>query len=698
MEPTEVKNATEAEERIHLCNVRKRILKELETVGGKLQAQYSDMKETKLYLQENKADMDHAEKASMRQSIDQMSRLGEHRVLRQAALARLAQTPHLGRIDFRADGAGQAEPVYIGVHSFDDQQTGEHLVHDWRAPISSMFYDFETGEAAFDSPEGRCNGEIGLKRQYRIENGELIFMLETALNIQDSVLQEELSRNSSSKMKNIVATIQRDQNAIIRNDHTSALVLQGAAGSGKTSIALHRIAYLLYKYKETIDSSEILIISPNKVFAHYISSVLPELGEQMIKETTMDTLASYLTGYRIKFQTFGEQVAKLLDGRDEAFVERIRFKSTREIALQLEEYVHHIKTHNLKVTDVVVDTLIRRYTVPESYLKHHFSRSAHLPIAERITDGIAGVVEYLLTEHRKKIDSAERASIRKQVKSMFICTDIKSFYKQFYTWVGVPHLFKKGKGSVYEHADVFPLIYLGMLLDGFRPFSNIKHLVIDEMQDYSPIQYRVLARLFPCKKTILGDVHQSVNPHSASAAATIREMLPGADCMYMHKSYRSTIEISRFAQRIQPNPDLEPIERHGTPPQIHACADDAAEIEQLAALLRDFRASGHQTLGLICKTQKQADTLYGKLSAIDGNLHLLNEQSDHFSTGILIATAHLAKGLEFDRIVVPFTNAKNYCTRVDRHMLYVACTRAMHRLDLTHTGKRSSFLDTPSEP
>ncbi|MEX2382452.1 MAG: 3'-5' exonuclease [Opitutales bacterium] len=685
--------ATEADERDHLQNVRERIQQELHSVSDKVQAQYNDMMATKMYLQESKADMDHVEKVSVKQSIDQISRLGEHGVGRQNRMAKLVNSPYFGRIDFQPAADGRIHPVYIGVHSFHDTQTDTHLVHDWRAPISSMFYDFETGEAWYDAPDGRRGGEISLKRQYRVEEGELVFMLETSLNIQDDVLQEELSRTSSDKMKNIVATIQRDQNAIIRNDHARALILQGAAGSGKTSIALHRIAYLLYKYKDEIDSSEILIISPNKVFAHYISSVLPELGEEMIKETTMEILAEYLLGYKVRFQTFAEQVAKLLEDKDEAFKDRIRYKSSPHFLSKLDEYARHVKNNNLTVTDVTVDLTLNVYTVPADYLAHRFSRNANLSFTARVTDGVTAVVEYMQSRFQKEITGAQRTPIRNQIKAMFACTHLKSFYKQFYTWADAPDMFKMGKKSSYEYADVFPYIYLGMLLEGFKGQHTIKHLVIDEMQDYTSVQYQVINKVFACKKTILGDYHQSVNPYSSTPAETIREVMSDAECMYMHKSYRSTVEITRFAQRIQPNPDLEPIERHGSPPQILACDSEDAEISALLTHLREFLDSDHHSLGLICKTQQQADALYGKIKHLGDRVHLLDAASNRFNQGILLATAHLAKGLEFDRVLIPFCCDKNYRTIIDRHMLYVACTRAMHRLTLTHTGKPSPFIE-----
>jgi DNA helicase II / ATP-dependent DNA helicase PcrA len=253
-------------------------------------------------------------------------------------------------------------------------------------------------------------------------------------------------------------------------------------------------------------------------------------------------------------------------------------------------------------------------------------------------------------------------------------------------------MFHLGKAKKYEYADVFPLIYLKLQLEGAAPHHQVKHLAVDEMQDYTPVQYRVLARFFPCKKTILGDCNQSVNPLSSSTAETIREILPEADCMYMNKSYRSTVEITELAQKIHRNPDLIPIERHGDRPGILSFPEVEHELNHIREAVTAFLASDHKSLGIICKTQEQADWLYEQLAEPGRPIHLLNIRSTVFRGGVIIATAHLAKGLEFDRVIVPFCSETNYHNLIDRHMLYVACTRAMHTLTLPHTADPSPFL------
>ncbi len=679
---------SEAEERAHLERVVEKIKVVLHRINGMVQTQFSDTMSLKRHLQDNRSDMDHIEKASLRQSIDHMSLIGEKKVTQAQRLAKLFQSPYFGRIDFKEESCDQSRPLYIGIHSFRDETDDTQLVHDWRAPVASMFYDFELGAAFFDAPSGRIGGEIVLKRQYSIKNGSLLFMLETSLNIHDEVLQQELNRASDDKMKNIVATIQRDQNAIIRNESTHTLIIQGAAGSGKTSIALHRIAFLLYKFKDSITSNEILIISPNKVFAHYISQVLPELGEQMIRETTMEGLADHILEYKIKFQSFSEQVAALLTSQDSGSEKRIRFKASADFLRLLHEYATHVRNTNAEASDINIGP----HLIPAAWFSARFHSCGVKPYAQQINEATEAVVCRMKTEHHVSVTGSERARVHARIKKMFKSTNIQVLYKEFYRWLEQPQMFKQQRGSVYEYSDVFPLIYLKILLEGVKPYAQIKHLVIDEMQDYTPVQYRVISHLFPCKKTILGDRNQSVNPHSASSAEAINEILPGAECMYMNKSYRSTIEITRLAQQINRDEYLEPIERHGDEPDIIDCAYDGEEFAHIQHHVRTFLSSEAHSMGIICKTQRQADALYERIRDLGANIHLLNAASTHFHGGVIVATAHLAKGLEFDQVIVPFCTQENYSTLIDRHMLYVACTRAMHRLTLTYAEQVTPFL------
>ncbi|UOQ50882.1 HelD family protein [Hymenobacter cellulosivorans] len=678
-------NATEREEREYLEEIKEKLTLAVKWVDDSVRQFSDELRQKKQYIHEHQSGMDDADMVAAGQSINRMAFTGEAAVARKRKLLKLAQSPYFGRIDFAAPNKA-ATPVYIGVHSFTDVQQHQSLIYDWRAPISSMFYDFELGDAFYTTPSGTVKGTIERKRQYKIRDGRLEFMLENDVNIHDDVLQRELAKSSDDKMKNIVATIQRDQNAVIRNEEALVMVIQGVAGSGKTSIALHRIAFLLYRYRETIAAKDILIISPNKVFADYISNVLPELGEEHIPEMGMEELAADLLDNRYTFQTFFEQVSALLEHHEAAFIERIRFKSSFEFLSKLNQYLLHIENTYFAVTDLRVGNIV----VPRQLILDKFKTYHRVPLLKRFAQVAEDVRAYVRDAVRRKLTGQEKAAIGEGIPRMFKQNNVLDLYRDFYRWIERPELLKLDHRLHLEYADVFALIYLRLRLEGISAYDQVKHLLVDEMQDYTPVQYAVLSRLFRCRKTILGDVSQTVNPYSASSAETIERVFPQADVVQLFRSYRSTLEITRFAQRIAPNPDVIPLERHGQEPAVRPCNSQDEELAAIRELITAFKSSGNHSLGIICKTLRQAARVHEALQA--PGIYLLTPESTTFKEGIIITTAHLAKGLEFDEVIVPFASARNYRTEVDKSMLYVACTRAMHQLTLTYSGAATTFL------
>jgi DNA helicase-2/ATP-dependent DNA helicase PcrA len=682
-------NATEQQERAYLEEIKEKLALAIRR-GDEAVKQFSaELRQKKEYIHEHQSSMDDADMVAADQSINRMAFTGEAAVARKRRLLKLSQSPYFGRLDFTPLGKAKAA-VYIGVHSFIDEQQRQNLIYDWRAPISSLFYDYELGEAAYDTPSGTIQGEIDLKRQYKIRDGQLDFMLENDVNIHDDVLQRELAKSADDKMKHIVATIQRDQNAVIRNETASVMVIQGVAGSGKTSIALHRIAFLLYRYRDTIAAKDVLIISPNKVFADYISNVLPELGEEHIPELGMEELAADLLSHQYRFQTFFEQVAALLDNPDPAFVERIRFKSSGEFLSKLNQYLLYVENNYFTGNDLRFGRLV----VPLAFIQSRFRAYHRVPLLKRAPLVAQDVRTYVRDATQRKLTGQEKGLIGETVPRMFKFTQVLDFYRDFYRWLGRPELCRVEPAQPLEYADVFALIYLRLRLEGLTTYEHVKHLVVDEMQDYTPVHYAVLARLFTCRKTILGDVNQSVNPYSASSAETIERVFPQAEVVKLHRSYRSTLEITAFAQRITPNPDLLPLERHGRAPQVLRFDNPAEELPAIRGLVAAFQSSGYQSLGIICKTLRQAAQVH---QALQGpGVQLLTADSTTFKEGIVITTAYLAKGLEFDEVILPFASATTYKTAVDKGMLYVACTRAMHQLTLTYAGQLTAFVAPPA--
>lgn len=675
---------TEQEERAYLDKMLQQLEWALEQTDRENQRFSKEFREEQRYLNDQRSGMDDADLVSAGQSHKRFAFQGTAGIAARHKLTKLSESPYFGRIDFIPDARRQRLPVYIGAHSFIPKEAGTFPIYDWRAPVSSMFYDFELGEAWYQTPGGTIKGNIDLRRQFRIRQGKMEYMIENSLNIQDDVLQKELSLSSDDKMKNIVATIQRDQNAIIRNESSPVLIIQGVAGSGKTSIAIHRIAFLLYRFRDKIRSSDILIISPNKVFADYISNVLPELGEANIPELGMEELAENLLEDTFKFQTFFQQVFSTLQHPDKAYAERVQFKSTQEFVSTMNRYFVHLENQWFKARDI----RIGRVTVPAEFIQEKFNTHHRVPLLRRMPEIETEVRQYVRTAVARKLNGNEKSRIHEALHRSTERTDVLTFYRNFYQWLGRPDLFRMAN-NVLEYADVFPYLYCKIRLEGMAPYLHIKHLVVDEMQDYTPIQYAVLSRLYPCKKTILGDASQVVNPYSSNAE-DIEKVFPQADIVKLTQSYRSTWEITHFALHIKPNPDLQAMERHGAEPAVKAATTPEAEADAVKQEVARFREADHRMLAILCKTTEQAKAMHTLLKAPD--VFWLTEDSTHFKEGIVITTVPLAKGLEFDEVLVPFASADNYHNELDRGMLYVACTRAMHQLTVTYTGEPSPFL------
>lgn len=683
-------NLKEADERKYLNEVQEKLELALEQIIQQVDNYSKEILEIKRYMYENAAQLDPAEKAANRIAVSDGVTFGEKAIKERERLQKLIQSPYFGRIDFREAQKNADEVFYIGVHSFIDPVTSRPVIFDWRAPISSMFYDFEIGEAFYVAPMGKIEGMLTRKRQYRIRKKQMEYMIESSLNIGDDILQKELSQNSDDKMKNIVATIQREQNAIIRNEAAKVLIIQGAAGSGKTSIALHRVAFLLYRYKDTLTSNNVAIISPNRVFGNYISNVLPELGEENILELSFEDIATNMLGTKYKHQTFSEQVESLLADENSKTIERIKFKATTDFAAQLQAYLEDADENYFVPTDITLgDFYVSKEALLSSY--HALKR---LPIKNRLRKMADNLIEKYKRENDKKLDAAISRQIRNSIEKMFQFTDVLSLYQNFYHYIGREDLFYAIKKNVFEFCDVYPLVYVKMFFEeSEQKYKKIQHLLVDEMQDYTPIQYVVLSKMFSCKMTILGDSYQSVNPYSSSSVEKIQPYFAGCSSAELCKSYRSTIEITKFTQKILENKKLIPIERHGDMPTITACQTQEEQTEKIRHLIEDFRKSEYASLGIICKSQAQATVLFEQLHSVYENIALLDFESDVFQEGIVITSVHMSKGLEFDQVIVPDVSDILYKTPLERSLLYIACTRAMHKLDLVCCGKTTTFLD-----
>lgn len=644
----------------------------------KIDKEYADAKR---YMADYRGEIDPHEMFQNELALKQIDRTGAFAVGIWERLAKLKESPYFARIDFQTNGDAEVIKHYIGRFAFTHEN--ELLILDWRSPIASMFYDYEIGPAGYEAPVGRIEGKLTRKRQFKIKNGMLEYALESSINIQDDVLQRELSHASDEKMKSIISTIQKEQNQIIRNDKAKTMIIQGVAGSGKTSIALHRIAFLLYRFKDTLSAHNVTILSPNKVFGSYIANVLPELGEEPICEISFWDIADAQLNGVIQF----EQDKDPLETEDGKWAERVSFKSTIDFVRKMDVYIEELPKLIFEASDYTSG----QFSVTADWIQKRFFAYQSYPIKKRLELMADDIHDHFESVNFIGDEIPRPKIILKSLTTMLKIKSTLALYKHFYQWLGLPHFLVLPKKQTLEWSDVFPFLYLHGSFQGLKESKFMKHLVVDEMQDYTPIQYAVINRLYSCKKTILGDFGQFINPNHLHTLAQLQELYRDASVIELNKSYRSTYEIITFAKGIGQVEKLEPIERHGDAPIIISCANMQEELHKIGAKLNAFLQSKGVSLGIILKTNSAAKQLYDTLKQ-DYDVQHISTDSTHFSNGISITSVQLSKGLEFDEVIVPDVSENGYCNKYDRGLLYIACTRAMHKLTLLYTGKPSHFL------
>ena len=666
------------------------------------------------YIAENRRQMDGAEKASLRQMASVLDRKVQDAASRVQRLHQLAHSPYFGRLDFRRAQTHAVQPMYIGMSTLIDDD--EMLVYDWRAPIAGMYYDAEVGPADYVAPAGRVRGDILLKRQYKIEQGELRFMFDSSLVINDEMLQEALAQNTSEKMRHIVTSIQQEQNRVIRNEQARILIVHGPAGSGKTSIALHRAAYLLYRYRESMSAEQMMIFSPNGIFADYISSVLPELGEENICQATFDAYAATLLGKKVRPETRYTQMEYLLLGPNDATfhlrTKSIRFKAGPLFHRVLTRYVEHLEDTLWQFADLRVGgtVLMSAAEVAELYQQ----RCAHLPLLR----SLAHLKEMVLLT-RPEVEGAARPQVRKQLDAMLQERDVLKLYRQLFADpvllrdmadgdqalpAALEEICALTSTSLMSRAiwyeDVAPLLLLKLLLEGAGADGGMRHVIIDEAQDYTPIHFAVMQQSFPdSSMTILGDLDQAVNPWLHLRAYQDLAGVFGRDAgtlIRLTKSYRSSREIAALARAVLPNAGkTDDVRVQGELPWLIATPDDATMAREIAERVTHLQGEGYASLAVICKTAQQARALHHQLKN-QADLHLIDSDARHFHHGSIILPIYLAKGLEFDAVILADVSAVRYGQDSDRRLLYTASTRALHRLYLYYTGTASPLLPPAS--
>lgn len=674
-----MKNETHAAEIAYLEKVNRNLNESIHSQQFIISNLFNQITNLQQYFIDSRNEIDNDEIANIKTELSIAKASLTYSKSRLDRLKKINKSPYFGRIDFTPAGEDQEMIIYIGLHDF--QHNREHMIYDWRAPVSSMFYDFKLGEANYKSPNGIKYGTLSLKRQYKISAGCIKYMFDTSLNINDDILQQELSNATSNRMRNIINTIQSEQNNIIRNEEDLIMIIQGHAGSGKTSIALHRIAFLLYRHRQQLKSQDILIISPNKIFSDYISNVLPELGEEALTQMSIEEVIRHYFDPELDFTPSYESQFD----SDTALSD---YMSSLQIIADLDKYTTHLQRNQFTPRPLTC----RKITLtPEELLKYS-RRSGGKTIAERKER----LYDYLVDEFKfrtnQRITKQEKLQIKEQLNAMYSTIGGIKDYIHFFEFINKPELAPE-RNTHLPYLHIIPYLYLAFKLKMIAPASEIRHIVIDEMQDYAPIMYKLLNDFFKSSMTILGDICQSINACSHSSIEELQAVLPGANTLYLNKSYRSTFEIMTLAQHVLPSDNIEIMSRHGAIPSICCCTEEQSLQKAIANKVSSLIEEGTESIAVITRTETYARALYKFIRPLLPEAHLLTQTSTSFEKGVSIVSSSIAKGLEFDHVIIPDADSDNYHTDIDKHHLYVAITRSKHSLAIYYKGNLSPFLE-----
>ena len=623
----------------------------------------------------------------------------EHKIL---LLEKMIKSPYFARIDFKFDDEDEFEKIYIGRSSLRKNSYQEMYVYDWRSPIASVFYRFMTGEAFYDAPCGRVTGELNLKRQYEIKNGKLEYFFDSDVQIVDEFLRQLLSQNTTAKMKAIVETIQHEQDVVIRDMENDLLMVQGVAGSGKTSIALHRAAYLMYQGLQTkLSANNIMIISPNSIFEQYISNVLPELGEDnVISSVFEDILSALLIGRKI--QSRNDFLENLIVNSKYKEISRnsIEFKTSSFFREILDQFLIDIPRQWIEFEDVYYEG---KCVVSRQILKDKILGRTETPLGIKLEQLEDYILEQIFGTGKGRGHKEEKNLIKQEIQK-FIKIDIVELYKilfsneaYFYSLLqnsnpsqNIKNIWKYTKENLEADSlyydDAIAIAYLYLKIYGTNKYKNIKQVVIDEAQDYYPLQYEIFNFLFSnAKFTILGDMKQTLaKKEDISFYEQIQKILnkKKSSLIMLDKSFRCTNEILNFSLKfIEKSSQIKSFNRNGDSPKVYIADNSEIFIDEIVKEINLCQEKGFQSICLICKTEKNSIYLFNKIKhKLD--IQLIKNGSVSDLQGVFILPVYMSKGLEFDAVLICDADSQNYHDEDDKNLLYVACTRALHKLSL----------------
>lgn len=614
----------------------------------------------------------------------------------------LKESPYFGRVTFNDLEFDQKDTLYVGRFGVTPEGSYEPVIVDWRAPVASLFYHGSLGEASYTSPDGPIKCDIEGRRQIIVKKGELKGVFDSAIDVKDDILQMVLSNNSSDKLKDVIMTIQQEQDEIIRKERTSNIVVNGVAGSGKTTIALHRVAYLLYNYRKELED-KVLILGPNGIFMEYISQVLPSLGEVGVKQETFASFALKEMDSELYIMSFDKYLEKILS-EDKEFIEDSKYKNSYEIIKDLDNLVKEMDKNYFHVEDVKYfgDLVISKEEIEEMFNKHYeymplFRRSEKIKriILSKIKDKRDEKVWELNEEIRKEKEKLtpeellieeNNLEFRRKLRIREIVKEVMDSRAKLDSWISredVLDIYDRFNGNKKEYTinDLAPILYLAIKLEGKKATKDYRHVVIDEAQDYSPLQFKVVRELTGTKYfTVVGDVNQRLIKYSDLAPMMELEKIfddVNPEIYNLNKSYRSTYEIMEYANKYLDEDRIIPIVRHGKPVEEIEFHNSEELSESIIESLKEFSNEGLESIAIITRDKEELEKVYNLIS---NKVHLVKFDNEDvlYKGGNVIIPSYFAKGLEFDGVII----VDNGSSKDENEDLikYIMSTRALHRL------------------
>jgi DNA helicase-2/ATP-dependent DNA helicase PcrA len=612
----------------------------------------------------------------------------------------LKESPYFGRITFNDIEFDSIENLYIGRFGLTPEDTYEPVIVDWRAPVAALFYHGSLGKATYNSPKGPVETEILSRRQLIVKKGKLQGLFDSAVDVKDEILQMVLSTNSSEKLKDVIMTIQQEQDEIIRKGRDKNIVVNGVAGSGKTTIALHRVAYLLYNYRKELQD-KVLILGPNSIFMEYISHVLPSLGEVGVKQETFSSFALKEIGEPLNIMEFEDYLEKLVSG-DKEFLEEVAYKNSQTFIEELEKFINELEQSYFTVEPVKYfgEVIVTQEEINELFQKHYaymplFRRSQKIKriLISKIKDKRDEKVWQLnkeIEEAKKKLTAEEliieennllfqrKLRIREIVREVMNARESIDQWIENDTIVNIYNKFNNYKPLNIN--DLSPILYMMIKLDGKKSSESYRHVVIDEAQDYSSLQFKVVKELTGSKYfTVVGDVNQRFVKHNSVAPMMeLHEVFDDVETEYynLNKSYRSTFEIMEYANKFLSEEKIIPLVRHGEPVDFVKASSEEKFIDEILNTLAEYNKEGLESIAVVTRDGAALNKVWNKLK---DKVHLVKFDNEDvlYNGGNVIIPSYFAKGLEFDGVIIADFEENE---KKEDLIKYIMCTRALHRL------------------